>query len=121
MATKNEYTMRMFLTNVENGNVTEIEKAYAKAEIEKLDKRNADRKGKESATAKANAPIKEAIVDFVKANPKSTANVIGAALGLTTAKVTALGTQLKNAGVLVTEDVKAGSGKGKVKAYSLKE
>lgn len=119
MATKNDYTMRKFLENVKAGTVGEQEQKYAEAEIAKLDARNAARKGKETATAKANAPIKDAIKTFVAGNPDATAKDIADAVGQTTAKVSALATQLVKEGALVTKEVKAASGKGKVKAYSV--
>ena len=119
MATNEKYTMRAFLTAVKDGKVTEVEQKYAEAEIAKLDARNEARKGKESATAKANAPIKEAIKAFVAENPKATAEVIGKAIEQTTAKVSALATQLVKENVLVAEEVKKEGGKGKVKAYTL--
>ena len=40
-----KYTMRAFLENVKAGNVGDVEKAYAEAEIAKLDARNEKRKG----------------------------------------------------------------------------
>lgn len=119
MATNEKYTMRKFLEAVKAGNVTEVEQKYAEAEIAKLDARNEARKGKESKTAQANAPIKEAIKGFVKDNPGVTAEVIGQAIGQTTAKVSALATQLVDDGVLTKADVKKAAGKGKVKAYTL--
>jgi len=119
MATNEKYTMRKFLEAVKAGNVGEEEQKYAEAEIAKLDARNEARKGKESKTAKENAPIKDAIKDFVTANPDATAKEIADGVGQTTAKVSALATQLVKEGVLTTKEVKAASGKGKVKAYAL--
>ena len=117
-----KYTMREFLNDVTAiEGVSEKVKAYAEAEIAKLDKRNADRKAKGSATAKANAPLKEAIVKYVEANPGKTAKEIAGALtaegtAMTPAKVSSLATQLKNEGVLVAAEVKAD--KRKVLAYT---
>lgn len=119
MATNEKYTMRKFLEAVKAGNVTEVEQKYAEAEIAKLDARNEARKGKESKTAKDNAPIKEDIKAFVKDNPGATAEAIGKAIGQTTAKVSALATQLVKDEVLVAAEVKKVGGKGKVKAYTL--
>lgn len=119
MATNEKYTMRMFLEAVKAGEVTEVEKAFAEAEIAKLDKRNEARKGKESKTAQANAPIKEAIKAFVGENAGKTAGEIAEAIGQTTAKVSALATAMVKDGVLTAEEVKNPKGKGKVKAYTL--
>lgn len=120
-----KYTMRAFLENVKAGNVGDAEKAYAEAEIAKLDARNEKRKGAESKTAKANAPIKEAIKAYVGENAGKTAKEIAEGIGkvdevvLTTAKVSALATILVKEGVLTTTEVKPAGGKGKVKAYTL--
>lgn len=119
MATNEKYTMRAFLENVKAGNVTEVEQKYAEAELVKLDARNEARKGKESKTAKENAPIKEAIVTFLESNPGKTAAEVGAGVGQTTAKASALLTQLVKDGQVTATEVKALSGKGKVKAYTL--
>ena len=113
----NEYTMRNFLTDVANAEaLPEKVKAYATAEIAKLDKRNEDRKAKGSKTAQENAPLKEKIVAYVGENPGKTAKEIAEATGLTPAKVTALATQLKKAEVLVAAEVKVD--KRKVLAYT---
>lgn len=124
MATNDKYTMRTFLMAVKAGNVTEVEQKYAEAEIAKLDARNEARKGKETKAQKENAPIKDAILAYIKENPGVTAEAIAKALTtdekpLTTAKVSALATQLKDAGAIKAEDVKKADGKGKVKAYTL--
>jgi len=114
-----DYTMRNFLTDVAAIDGVDAKvKAFAEAEIAKIDKRNADRKAKGSKTAKENAPIKDAIVEFVKTNPNATAETIGGGVGQTTAKVSALATQLVKEGVLVATEVKKANGKGKVKAYT---
>lgn len=124
MATNDKYTMRKFLENVKAGNVTDVEKEFAAGEIVKMDARNEARKGKETKAQKENAPIKDAILAYIKENPGVTAEAIAKALTtdekpLTTAKVSALATQLKDAGAIKAEDVKKADGKGKVKAYTL--
>ena len=114
-------TLREFYTAVAGvEGIAENLKEFAEGEIAKLDKRNADRKAKGSKTAQENEPLKAKVVEYVTENPGATAQAIGEALGLTTAKVSALATQLKDAEVLVAEDVKKAGGKGKVKAYRLK-
>lgn len=112
-------TLREFYTAVAGvEGIADNLKDFAEGEIAKLDKRNADRKGKPSKTAQVNAPIKDAIVEFVKTNPNATAEVIGGGVGQTTAKVSALATQLVKDGVLAATEVKKANGKGKVKAYT---
>lgn len=124
MATNEKYTMRKFLEAVKAGNVTDVEKEFAAGEIVKMDARNEARKGKETKAQKENAPIKDAIKAYIGENPGVTAEAIAKALTteekpLTTAKVSALATQLKDAGVIEAVDVKKADGKGKVKAYTL--
>lgn len=114
-----KYTFRAFLNDVIAGNVTDEVKKYAEAEVAKLDARNEKRKGAESKTAKENAPIKDAIVAYLKDNGEKTAGEIAKGIEQTTAKVSALATQLVKAEVLVAKEVKNPNGKGKVKAYAL--
>lgn len=120
MADKKEITMRDFLKAVVDGNITDEIVAKAKAEIVKLDERNAKRKGENSKRAKENEPIKTAILDYITENGKSVASVIGLTIGQSTNKVSALCKQMVEAGVLKKEDYKE-KGKSAVNAYSLAE
>ena len=92
-------------------------KDFAKAEIEKLDKANANRSAKRKEKAKENEPIKENIKE-VLADGGLMASEIGEKVGHSTQKVTALCRQMVEDGILKVEDVKV-TGKGKRKAYSL--
>ena len=94
-----------------------IEKA--KAEIVKLDERNAKRASKPSKKAIENVPIRAHIAEFLDNNEGShVASEIASALNLSTQKVSALCRQMVGDGVLTVEDVKV-KGKGTQKSYSL--
>lgn len=107
-------TNREMFTAIVNGELTDEVKAKAAEEIAKLDKRNADRKGKESKTQKENKPIIEAIAKLLTEEPML-ASDIAEKLEISTSKASALVKKVD--GVKVT-DVKV-TGKGVRKAYSL--
>ena len=107
-------TNREMLTAIVNGEITEDVIAKAKAEIEKLDARNANRKNKPSKTQIENAPIIAKIAEILTEEPMR-ASEIAEALGISTSKASALAKKVE--GVIVT-DVKV-KGKGMQKGYSL--
>ena len=88
--------------------------AKATEEIAKLDKRNADRKGKESKKALENKPIIEALAKALTDEPKL-ASDLATEVGISVSKASALLKKIE--GVNIT-DVKV-KGKGVRKAYSL--
>ena len=106
-------TKREMFEAIVNGNVTEEIVAMAKAEIEKMDARNAKRRETPSKTAKENAPLKEKILEILTETPM-TAKEVGEKMGLSTAKASALLGQIE--GLNVTE-VKVKGGR-KVKGYA---
>ena len=105
-------TKREFLAMVAIESANEEVKAYAIAEIEKMDKRNAKRRETPSKSAVANEPIKAEIVK-VLTNEPMTASAVAEQVGISTQKASALLRQID--GLEVTE-VKV-KGKGKVKGY----
>lgn len=112
-------TKREFLNAViETVAVAELQD-FARAEIEKMDARNAKRAGTPSKKAQENEPIKERIVAFLygKDTPQI-AREIADELGFSTPKISALCGQLVKDDRLKVEDVKV-KGRGKVKGYSL--
>ncbi len=112
-------TNREFFEAVKSGNLTPDLIAFATAAIEKLDKRNSDRKSKPSKTAIANEPIKTAIFDYLnKEGFIATAADVAANCEVTTQKASALLRQMVEAGILTSSEVKIPK-KGKCKAYSL--
>ena len=111
-------TNREFYTNISNGIVNDEVIAHAKAAIAKMDTANANRKSKPSKTSVANEPIKASIVALLTEKGAMVASVIGAELGQSTSKVSALCRQLVEAKALSVEDVKIPK-KGTVKQYSI--
>ena len=112
-------TKREFLNAViETVAVAELQD-FARAEIEKMDTRNAKRANTMSKKAKENEPIKEKIIAVIygKDTPQIAADIANE-LELTTQKISALCRQLVSDGRLNVEDVKV-KGKGKVKGYTL--
>lgn len=107
---------REFFEAVVEANINEEMTNYAKAGIAKMDERNANRKSKPSKTAVANAPIKEAIVEFLGGVEYGIASDIAVANDITTQKASALCVQLVKEGRLQAKEVKIPK-KGKVKAY----
>lgn len=112
-------TKREFLNAVIETVANEELQNFAKAEIEKMDARNAKRAGTPSKKALENEPIKEKIIGFLygKETPQI-AREIAEELGFTTPKISALCGQLVKDDRLKVEDVKV-KGRGKVKGYSL--
>ena len=108
-------TNREFLNAVVNGTVNDDMVAFATAELEKMDARNAKRAATPSKTAIANEPIKANIVTYLSEHGLSTAAEVGEALGITTNKASALLRQIDNLNVTEVKIPK----KSKVKGYAL--
>ena len=100
-------TARDYYNAIANGNTSEEIQNWAKAQIEKLDARNAARAAKPSKTALANAPLKEAIVTYLSENEgKFTEPMLGDALGMTHNKAGSLVRQLVAEGRVSAEEAK---------------
>lgn len=95
---------------------------HAKNKLTKMNERNEKRASTPSKTQKENEPIKAAIMEFIATceKPMTAAEVFAAGVeGVnSTAKASAMLTQLANARMLVKTDIKV-KGKGTCKAYSL--
>ena len=100
-------------------NVLEL-KEFAKAEIVKLDERNANRSSKPTKTQIENEPIKEKILEVLSTGERMVASAIAERLEISTQKASALCRQLVESKKLKVEDVKIPR-KGKQKAYSILE
>ena len=96
-------------------NVLEL-KEFAKAEIVKLDERNANRSSKPTKTQIENEPIKEKILEILSTGERMVASAIAERLEISTQKASALCRQLVESKKLKVEDVKIPK-KGKQKAY----
>jgi hypothetical protein len=100
-------TNREFFEAIKNGIMNEEVQAHAIAEIEKMNARNAKRGITPSKTAIANEPIKLKIIEFLtEKNEQILTSVIGEAVGISTAKASALCVQLALDGKIVGEEVK---------------
>ena len=96
-------------------NVLEL-KEFAKAEIVKLDERNANRSSKPTKTQIENEPIKEKILEVLSTGERMVASAIAERVEISTQKASALCRQLVESKKLKVEDVKIPK-KGKQKAY----
>ena len=100
-------TNREFFEAVQNGIINADVQAHATAEIEKMNARNKKRATTPSKTAIANEPIKLKIIEFLtEKNEEILTNVIGEAVGISTAKASALCKQLAEDGKIVGEEKK---------------
>lgn len=108
-------TQREFFSAVAESEVSEELIAYATAQIEKLDAKNANRSSKPSKKSIENEPIKAAILDLLT-NEYQPAATIAAALDISTSKASALLRQLNTEGRIEVEDIKIPK-KGKCKGY----
>lgn len=100
-------TNREFFEAIQNGTMNADVQAHAAAEIEKMNARNEKRATTPSKTAIANAPIKAQILAFLtEKNKEILTGVIGEAVGISTAKASALLKQLADDGKIIGEEVK---------------
>ena len=93
-------------------------KEFAKAEIVKLDERNANRSAKPTKAQIENKSIKEKILEVLSTEERMVASAIAERLEISTQKVSALCRQLVESKKLKVEDVKIPK-KGKQKAYMI--
>ena len=91
---------------------------WAKGMLAKMDEKNAKRKNTKSKEQIANDGIMNSIVEYIKTNGSQVASALGAALGISTQKASALCKILVEGGELTVADKKV-KGKGSVKEYSL--
>lgn len=112
-------TEREFLTKVlAIEGISDEMKGYATEGIAKLDARNDKRKNTQTKAQKENVETMKSIVATITANGAMFASDIGAALGISTQKASALCKLLVTDGTLSVADVKV-KNKGAVKQYSL--
>ena len=108
---------REVLNAISTGIVDDDIKAWAKAQIEKMDARNAKRTSTPSKTAIANAPLKEAIFKYLSENDgKFTEAELGVVIDASHNKAGSLARQLVAEGKVSVEEVKIPK-IGKRKAY----
>lgn len=95
-------------------------KEFAKAEIVKLDERNANRSAKPTKAQIENKSIKEKILEVLSTEERMVASAIAEKVEISTQKASALCRQLVESNKLKVEEVKIPR-KGKQKAYSILE
>lgn len=120
--TSNSMTQKEFLMKVIETTVDEEIKTYAETALEKMAARLEARKDKLTPNQIANAEIKAEILKVFTvdgASPMYTAAAVGQMFEISTQKASSLLLQLEEAGELTSTVVKATSGKGKAKGYSL--
>ncbi len=110
-------TNRQALTLIVNGNVTAEVKAWAKGEIDKLDKRNEKRKTAEGEIKAENKPIAEAIAKALVGGAMLSAD-LAKYIGQSTQKVNGVAGEMVKLGMLTKTKVKV-KGKGEQTSYSL--
>ena len=114
----NHMTNREFFKAVINAEVNEELKAFAQAEIDKLDKKNEKRKNTQTKTQKENEGIKNSIVALLEEKGSMVASVIATELNISTQKASALCKQLVEEKELTVADVKV-KNKGTLKQYAI--
>ena len=111
--TQREFFEKVIATSTE---AEVVEKA--KELVEALNKKNAQRASKLSKTQIENEAIKAEILEYLAGGKVQTAPEIGAGIGISTQKASALAKQLVECGKVVQSEIKVPK-KGKLKAYSL--
>ena len=111
-------TNREFFKAVINSVENEELKAFAQAEIDKLDKKNEKRKNTQTKTQKDNEGIKNSIVALLEEKGSMVASVIATELNISTQKASALCKQLVEEKELTVADVKV-KNKGTLKQYAI--
>jgi hypothetical protein len=112
-----KFTNRQGFNAVVNGNITDEVIAWAKGEIEKLDKKNAKRKTANGEIKADNKPIAEAILKALEGGSMVSAN-LAQVVGVSTQKVNGVAGEMVKLGMLDKFKVKV-KNKGEVTAYAL--
>lgn len=119
MATS-KYTTRDALSAILSGEITEDTLEWARKEIEALDARNAKAKEKAAEKREADLPLLNSLMEALplSADEPITAAELGAAVGISTAKVTGLMKRLIADGAASSVETKSKSKSGgKCKGY----
>jgi len=116
MATE-KMTIREFLENVVNAEISDEMTAFALERISKLDEKNAKKRTSPTKKQSENDEIKAEILATMKNGVEYKASEIGAMFGISTQKASALLVQLEKTGIVQATE-KREKGKGKVKVYT---
>lgn len=113
-------TNRELYTAIINGNVTEDVVEKAKAELEKLDKKNSSRSTKLTPTQVENEKLYPSVLELLNTETAVLSTDIAKVLGVSTSKATGLLGNLLKLGKVVKVDVKVPK-KGTQKGWLLAE
>lgn len=111
-----KYTARNFYNDVIAAEVSEAVTEFAKAELVKMDERNAKRVEKNAEKAAELQPVLDRIVNEILSETPMTATEIGQVIGFSAQRVSPQMKKLVAAGLVVESEVKV-KGKRPVKGY----
>ena len=114
---ENKYTSRMALTDIINGTNLDKAKAWAEAELAKLDAKNAKRKTADGEIKAENKDLANAILGALTNGQRLSVD-LATALGVTVPKLNGTALEMVKLGMLNKTKVKV-KGKGEQTAYSL--
>ena len=112
-----KYTSRMALTDIINGTNLDKAKAWAEAELAKLDAKNAKRKTAVGEIKEENKDVANAILGALTNGPVLAVD-LATALGYTVNKINGVGLEMVKLGMITKSKVKV-KGKGEMTAYAL--
>lgn len=112
-----KYTSRMALTDIINGTNLDKAKAWAEAELAKLDAKNAKRKTAVGEIKEENKDVANAILGALT-NGQVLAVDLATALGYSVNKINGVGLEMVKLGMITKSKVKV-KGKGDMTAYAL--
>ena len=114
---ENKYTSRMALTDIINGTNLDKAKAWAEAELAKLDAKNAKRKTADGEIKAENKDLANAILGALTNGQRLSVD-LATALSVTVPKLNGTALEMVKLGMLNKTKVKV-KGKGEQTAYSL--
>ena len=114
---ENKYTSRMALTDIINGTNLDKAKAWAEAELAKLDAKNAKRKTADGEIKAENKDLANAILGALTNGQRLSVD-LATALGVTVPKLNGTALEMVKLGMLNKTKIKV-KGKGEQTAYSL--
>ena len=111
-------TNREFFNAIISANVSDELTAHATAELEKLDKRNAQRRSKPSKIQLENEPIKAHLLEILAVKPMTASEIRNTDPNLSSSKIFPLCDQLAKEGKVSIQEIKVPK-VGKRNQYSL--
>jgi hypothetical protein len=111
-------TNREFLNEIVKANLPTAVTDHAKAEIAKLDARNAKRKAAEGEIKEENKPIAKAILEALSGGKTMLSTDLATAINQTSQKTNGVAGEMCKIGTLVKSKIKV-KGKGELTAYTI--